>query len=250
MKFGYVVGLLCLCTTGAWACCDMVIPEPMIKYTQRIYSQPRHPRRDITPNLDAMMFSILSPNFATKAADVSVSDLKAKDFTIRTLLYPANFVPATPEDVYGVMLQDCLDGHATNDASGKMVNIRQPYEYCKCVADAARAQSYGYDVITKSVYNTIKSQHYNKCDNLFDLIYTMPEVYSNIYWLCRTGANDAAPCDNLAVDVRASVIRALGDIRPEDDRYIMYDSEYQQLIHHPDFLAIMDDIRNSCDMDY
>lgn len=246
MKLGYVFGLLCMVTTAAVAC-DGCIPEPVIRYTNRAYTAVRNPKKDVTLTLDSIMLSAIVPDKSYRRADNNNSNVNlAKALGIRRFLYPADFVPTTPEDVYGVMLQECARKYGDDNASVKRVKIRNPYDYCRCLANAARTNSYAYSTITTAAYSNIREHHYTQCDTFFDPIYTMPEIYSNVYWLCKAETNHTAECDNLALDVRASVIARLDEIRPNDDTYVMYDSEYQKLIHHPDFNNILDELSELC----
>ena len=247
MKVGYIFGLLCCVTTAVYACGGDCVPEPVIRYTSRVYTVARAPRMDLTMKLDSIMLSAITADKAYAKSDTNYSNTDlTKALSVRQIIYPMNFVPTTPEDVYGVTYQECAKTYGDNTSVVNRVNIRNPYEYCKCLANAARENSYAYSTITAAAYSNIKNHHYTQCDTLFDPIYTMPEVYSNIYWLCKAETNHTAECDSLALDVRASVIERLDSIRPGDKTYIMYDSEYQKLIHHPDFEKILDDIYDTC----
>lgn len=250
MKFGLVFCAVGLFTSTAFACGGDCIPEPLIRYTSRVYTTARNPNVDFTLRLDNIMLASIvaspraeKPTKTSKDFDAAALAKWLKDMTIIKDTYPQNYVPTTPEEVYHITLRDCADTYA---AHGARVSIRAPQTYCNCVAKAARENSYAYSTITTSAYSNIKTHHYSQCDEYFDPIYTMPEVYSNIYWLCKTETNHTAECDRLALDVRAGIVARLDEVRPEDKSYIMYDSEYQAMIHHPDFEAILDELVELC----
>lgn len=250
MRVGLVSCVFCLFATAAIACGGGCLPEPLIRYTNRAYTTARNLNFDFTLRLDSIMLaSIVADNRATKSTK-SMQDWNEADWikwrkgmTIAKTTYPADYVPATPEEVYHVMTRECKDTYVSTQAR---VDIRDPYKYCDCVANAARENSYAYSTITAAAYSNIKTHHYTQCDKYFDPVYTMPEVYSNIYWLCKTETNHTAECDRLALDVRASIVARLDEVRPDDPNYVMYDSEYQALIHHPDFDKILDDLVELC----